>query len=98
MKRYYLVKVRFDDKRFPFTNVVYEADSPEQAIEKYWSGWGKLDRKKTLKSIEAEYLGISENISRFIERMIGRFYLLLSIPHYFLIMFLMFIESYKKEK
>ncbi len=75
MKRYYLVKVRYDNPRFPFRNQVFEAKSEEAAIEKYHASWRMKDGTNvdtdTIVSIEAEYLGISENISRFIEVVMG---------------------------
>ena len=94
MKRYYLVKVRFDDKRFPFTNVVYEADSPEQAIEKYWAGWGDLEKDKNLKSIEAEYLGVTENIGRWISTAIGFCHYYSYIPVFLLVFVFDIIMNY----
>ena len=83
MKRYYLVSVDYDNKRFPFRNQVFEAMSEKDAIDKYHNSCPRIDHDEIL-SIKAKYLGVSENISRFLERVFARILMYLSIPYYYL--------------
>lgn len=75
MKRYYLVKAKYDNPRFPFRNQVVEALSEGHAVEKYLSFWRMKDGTEIdtdpLVSIEAEYLGISENFARMFSSVAG---------------------------
>lgn len=80
---------------------MFEAKSEEDAIERYRASWRMKDGTEIdtdpVISIEAEYLGISENISRFIEKMIGYIQYYTYIPLSVLLAGIMMVLYYDPE-
>lgn len=79
MKKYYLVRVQFDNGRYPFRNQVFCAKSEQEAIAKYHDWWSTIDDDVIL-SINAQYLGIGENLARFVEACISKVRTVFYIP------------------